>query len=457
MSDSPTSEVAFPSDRATRANSVGVWVVLVIAGILLLLTAFAVWVDRVALNTDVLVDTSTELIEDDAIRQVVAARAVDEIFDNVDVQTEIEGRLPEDYQGLSGPAAAGLREASYRLVERAFQQPALQRLWALSLEQSHETLLAVLEDDVPAFSTTGGVVTLDLERIVLEAADRIGIRDQVEGNLPEDVGRIEILESDELDTAQNAFQLLKTLAWVLPLLTLAAFLVAVWIARDRRRAVRRIGVVVLVTGLLGLIAAQLVGGYIVGSLTAATEVRTAASNAWDILTELLRISFRWFVVVGILLLVAAWLAGPGARAVAGRRALAPALRARVWPYATLGALILLLLLVSPATDFVRLLVLVVLAALATTWIELTRRQALHEFPEADGRVLLESGRARLTSWWEAQRGAYTERRERTAATAAATPTVDLTARLAALADLHARGELTDAEYASAKARVLAGD
>ena len=33
----------------------------------------------------------------------------------------------------------------------------------------------------------------------------------------------------------------------------------------------------------------------------------------------------------------------------------------------------------------------------------------------------------------------------------------MTARLAALADLHARGELTDEEYASAKARVLAGE
>ena len=59
-----------------------------------------------------------------------------------------------------------------------------------------------------------------------------------------------ILRSDELDTAQNVFQLLKTLAWVLPLLTLAAWL-AVWLARDRRRAVRGIGWVVVVVGLSG--------------------------------------------------------------------------------------------------------------------------------------------------------------------------------------------------------------
>jgi hypothetical protein len=34
---------------------------------------------------------------------------------------------------------------------------------------------------------------------------------------------------------------------------------------------------------------------------------------------------------------------------------------------------------------------------------------------------------------------------------------DVASRLAQLADLHGLGELTDAEYAAAKARVLAGE
>jgi len=39
----------------------------------------------------------------------------------------------------------------------------------------------------------------------------------------------------------------------------------------------------------------------------------------------------------------------------------------------------------------------------------------------------------------------------------AAPATDVAARLASLAELHTKGELTDAEYASAKARVLTGD
>ena len=136
-----------------------------------------------------------------------------------------------------------------------------------------------------AVSAEGGVVTLDLERIVLEAADRIGIRDQVEDKLPEDVGRIEILRSDELDTAQDAFQLLNTLAWVLPILAFLLFAAAAWLAPDRRRLVRRVGIALALVGVLGLLLVNLVGNYLVNELVADTESRTAASNAWDILTR----------------------------------------------------------------------------------------------------------------------------------------------------------------------------
>lgn len=452
MSDRPLTAAAVPRDRA-RGRSVAVWTALVLAGILLLLSSFAVWVNRVALNTEVFVDTSSELLDNDAIRTAVAARAVDELFDNVDVQAEIEGQLPEDLKSLSGPAAAGLRQASYQLVERALERPALQRLWARSLRDSHRTLVRVLEDDVPAFTTSGGVVTLDLEQIVLEAADRIGIRSQVEDKLPADVGRIEIVRSDELDAAQDGFQILKTLAWVLPVLMLGAFGAGVWLAPDRRRAVRSIGVVVLAVGLVGLVAVGIVGSYVVDSLTSETDVRAAASNAWDILTELLRATFRSFLVVGILFLLAAWLAGPGRRAVSSRRALTPVLRDRAWPYAALGVVALGLLLGGRVGDVTQLLFVLVLLALSVAWIELLRRQTLREFPDVTGYGSLADARGRVAAWWAREREQRLERRS--LADRVATPYVDVAARLARLADLHTSGELTDEEYAAAKARVLA--
>ena len=452
-------ETPSPEPRASerRGRAVGAWVALVLAGLLLLLSSFAIWVNRVALNTDVFVDTSSELLDDDAIRNAVATRAVDELYAEVDVASLLEDRLPNDFQSLSGPAAAGLRQASYQIVDRALEQPAMQKLWAISLEESHRTLVQVLEGGGDRVSTDEGIVTLDLRPIVLDTAERIGLRDEVEGRLPADAGVIEVLRSDELDTAQNVFQLLKTLAWLLPVLAIGAFALAVWLASDRRRSLRRIGITVVVVGVLGLVAVRLAGNYVVDELVANTDTRTAAGNAWDILTEVLRGTFRSLVVVGVLFLVAAWLAGPGRRATGTRRVLAPAIRERAWAYAGLGIVALILLLRGDVNDFTRLLFVVLLVALGALWIERTRQQTLKEFPDASAPDLFGDARTRVTSWWDARRAERAATPATTAPPIAEAAATDVAGRLASLADLHAQGALSDEEFASAKARVLSGE
>src|SRR5262245_10217845 len=142
--DAETTQVT-PARKQSRGRGAAVWVVLVIAGLLLLLTSFAVWVNRVALNTSVFADTSSSLLDDPAIRQAVANRAVDELFSSVDVQQEVQDKLPSGYQGLSGPAAAGLRQASYQIVDRALEQPRFQALFKVMVEETHQTLVQVLE------------------------------------------------------------------------------------------------------------------------------------------------------------------------------------------------------------------------------------------------------------------------------------------------------------------------
>jgi hypothetical protein len=432
--------------RQSRRRAGGVWVVLVLAGLLLLLSSFAIWVNRVALNTDVFSDTSSSLLDDPAIRSAVANRTVDELFANVDVQAEVEQQLPADYKGLAGPATAGLRQASYQIVDRALEQPAFQRLFEATLRATHQTLVEVLEGGGDRVSTEGGEVTLNLRAIIDEAADRIGIGQQVADKIPADAGRIVILRADELETAQNGFQLLKTLAWFLPLLTLAAFALAVWLSGDRRRAVRGTGWVLVVVGILGLLAANLTRNYVVESLVAREDDRQAADNAWNILTELMRGSFRLMVVVGLLFVIAAWLAGPGRRAATAREWLAPALQNRVWAYVVLAVVVMFLLFNAEVLDFARLLVVILLGALGAAWIELTRRQTLAEFPDASSTLVADT-RARMSTWWESRRAS-------SEAPTAAPATVDVSARLASLADLHSRGELTDEEYAAAKAQVL---
>jgi Short C-terminal domain len=436
--------------KSSLTRRMGIYALIVLAALLLMLSTFAVWVDRVALNTSVFTDTSTELLDDEDVRRAIAVRTIDEIYDSVDVEEELEGPLPEDVESLAGPTSATLRELGPGIVERALRRSELRRLWRRSVREAHETLVEVLEERSGTVSTEEGVVTLDVGDIVIEAADRIGVSDSVQGRISEDAGRIELLESDDLDFAQDAFQIMNAVAWMLPVLTLVIFGLAIWASRGRRRlTVRAIGIAVLLSGVLGLVVANLTGRYLVDSLANDSESSDAGHSAWGIVTELLRGSFRLQVAIGLLVLLGAWIAGPNPWAVGVRRALAPALRRRGIAYGTVAVVALVVLLTGPVDDFARLLGELVIFGLIAGWIEWMRRQTLEEFPDATGPAFLADAREQLSEWAQGRRAAP--------AGGAPATELDLTARLRELAALHAKGELTDEEYAAAKQRVLSGE
>ena len=431
---------------------IGIYALIVLAALLLMLSTFAVWVDRVALNTRVFTDTSTELLDDDDIRRAIAVRTIDEIYDSVDVEEELEGPLPEDVESLAGPTSATLRELGPGIVERALGRAELRRLWRRALEETHETLVDVLEERSGTVSTEEGTVTLDLGDIVVEAADRIGVSDSVQRRIGPDAGQVELLQSDDLDTAQDAFQVANTVAWLLPVVTLVIFGLAIWASRGRRRlTVRAIGMAVLLSGVLGLVVSRLTGRYVVDSLATDSQSRDAGQSAWDIVTELLRGSFRLQIAIGLLVLLGAWIAGPSLWAVGVRRALAPALRRRGIAYGAVAVVALVVLLSGPVDDFARLLGELVVFGVVAAWIEWMRRQTLVEFPDATGPAFLSDAREQVGEWMQGRRTAPA------GAGGSAPEQLDLTARLRELAELHARGELTDEEYAAAKQRVLAGE
>src|SRR4029453_2319262 len=126
-------------------------------------------------------------------------------------------------------------------------------------------------------------------------------------------------------------------------------------------------------------------------------------HAWDITTELLRSSFRWQIVVGLLFVLAAWLSGPRRYAAASRQLIAPLLHERVYPYVAVAVIALVLLVTGPAPDFPRLLFVVVLVALLVAGVEIMRRQTLREFPAGAGAISLGEARAQVTEWLEARR------------------------------------------------------
>lgn len=370
-----------PPARPARSRRILVAALVVLAAIVLVVSSITVWVKREALNTDNWTDTSAELLEDPAIRDLAAARISEALFADGRVEQAIAERLPSALAPLAPQIAAGLQTGADRAAEQLLARPETQELWVEANRRAHERLVAVLEGDSEALQVDDGTVSIDLSPIV----ERLGARFGVDVQVPPEEATFVIAQSDELEAAQNGVKLIKVLSVLTVLIVLGLLALAVWLAEGfRRETLRLIGVSLVVVGLLLLVGRRLGGDALVGAVTEPSG-RVAGDHIWEIGTELLR-DLAWAIVAyGIAFVVAAWIAGPTRWARALRRWLAPTLRERpLVVYGVALLLFLLFLLWGPTGATQRFVGILVLAALVVTGIELLRRQTAREFPPSDG-------------------------------------------------------------------------
>jgi hypothetical protein len=386
------------------------WLVGVLFGLATLVGVFAVlavWANRQALNTDNWTSTSTQLLANQKVQSAVASYAVAQLFASGAPQAEIKSLLPAKLQPLAGPVTSGLQQLAEKVAPRVLASAQVQALWRQANRQAHATLLKIINGGGSLASTNGGVVTLNLHAIVDQVAAALGAegavsaaRSQLQSNagavqgaagtlgvsLPPSSGELVIMRSSQLKTVQDIASDIKGLALVLPILSFVLFGLAVWFARDRRRrALRLTGWCFVGVGLFVLLVRRLGGNEIVNALVKNPENRPAGHEVWTIGTSLLYHIAVALIVYGLVLVVAAWVAGGTRPAVWLRRELAPTLRER--PAVVYGGVFGVLLVVvvwgpTPATRQVAYIVLFVV--LLVLGVEALRRQTAREFPDAGG-------------------------------------------------------------------------
>ncbi len=105
----------------------------------------AVFVRYELLDRDTFRGTSTRLLASSAIQSQIAAAAVDALYSNVDVATEIEDRLPPEQKVLAIPISAAFRSLAERVATQLLARPAVQQRLMHSLDLSHEQLVRLLK------------------------------------------------------------------------------------------------------------------------------------------------------------------------------------------------------------------------------------------------------------------------------------------------------------------------
>ena len=448
--------MAATADPPESQHRIKVRILLAAAGILAFLAIFTTWIDRQLLDTDQWVDTSGELLEERVISDAVADYSIDQLYSNVDIAGQLQKRLPPDLKPLAPPASGALREAGNRVAEQALQSSRVQGLWRDANRAAHSNLVAILEGDNETVSTETGRVVLDLRPIVLQIADRLGLRKQADEGLPADVAQLEVADAEQLQTARRITRILNGLAWLFSLGTLALFALAAYLAKGSRwMVVLAYGLGLVAAGLAAIAVRGVAEGLVVDELARTEAARPPAEAAWTISTELLGSIATSVILYGVLFSLASFLASPANPAITARQALAPSFRERpgvVW--GVFAAVIFLALIVWPPAGTRQFVLTLVLIALAAAGVEALSRKAGREFPDA-----------RRGDWWlqmrQRSRRARAEAGRRVGAAIRELgkddrhPDDARLERLERLGELKEKGVLTAAEFRAEKKRILA--
>jgi hypothetical protein len=353
---------------------------LVLGTILAVVAIFSIWANRQALNTDNWVRTSDRLLANHEVDARLSAYLANQLFANVDVQGEIEKELPPQLKVLAAPAAGGISQLAPKVAERLLSSPRVQALWSDANRAAHETLLKLLDGGSGAISTEGGEVSLDLHELLTEIGGQLGVGENVVSKLPADAGNLTILRSDQISTAQKVAKLIRTLPIVLTLLVLILYGLAIWLAGPRRReALRSVGLGLIVAGALVLFFRSLAGHALVSSLVKIEANKPAVDAVWSIGTSLLATVATSALAFGVLVFIAAWLAGPNKWATRARHEVAPYVKDQPAAAAIVAFLVWLALIAwVPIAAFRKPLGVLLFAILFAVGAELLRRRTLRE-------------------------------------------------------------------------------
>ncbi|KRB47526.1 hypothetical protein [Terrabacter sp. Root181] len=311
-----------------RLRSVLAAVLIVIGVVLVPVGVTATWLRTTVTDTDNWVETVTPLATDPAVTAFVEDRATARVLVAISDQHLVDRALEALEAGgrpvaaralglLKAPLAAQVEQVVRRVVTAVVGSDQFATVWVAANQVSHAQLVAVLSRSPDgAIVDNGTDVSIDIGNIVEPIEQRLvaaGV--PLVDKLPPITVSVPLLPSSDLDTARTAYNALRVGGVALPLLAIAFIAGGVAMARDRRRALVRVGLGAAVACVVLVLGLSFARSHVASSLPPGASA--AAVSIIDTLTEGLRQMVRVVVAFFLVMVLVALVVGPsrGARRV----------------------------------------------------------------------------------------------------------------------------------------------
>jgi hypothetical protein len=308
-----------------------VWLLIVLACIFSIAGALSAWVRTTTLDTNSFVSTIAPLIKQEAVAKAASDVAVARLFATYDISGRIKAGLDElssaiqqaapknlpipdiNLSFIAEPISNGLESFAKTAARKILESEQFFKVWEKTLRAAHTAMVNIIRGKTNAVVTSkGDTVILNLSELLTRVKDQLvkaglGFLDKV--NIPPNFGQIELFTAAQLGSVKSMIHLLDILYWVFPLLAFIFFILAVWIARDHRKALLRAGVGLAIAMLIVLVILKVAHGHIFNQIKVA-ENAAAADVIWGTVLAGLKQAVRGLLALGVVVAVGAAVAGP---------------------------------------------------------------------------------------------------------------------------------------------------
>jgi len=307
------------AEHRSARSARGRWflsIALVVLGAVLLPLAVAtVWTRNQVLDTDRYLETIAPLSDDPVVIAALSTRISNAVAEEIDVKSLAQESLPDNASFLAAPIAAGAQTLIQEATTRLLESDQFDTLWLEANRTGHDALVAVLTGRKGTIvDTEDGKVVISLGPLVQRVLDRLDdeFGTNISSRVPADKIDIEyaIIDSPQLANLQTQVRWLDRLSWISLVLVALCFIGAVFAATDRRKGFLRVGIGIAASMLVMLISMSLGRETYLSNLPSQVTNTAAAAAVFDALVRFLLQAFRVLLALGVVVLFAAWVAGP---------------------------------------------------------------------------------------------------------------------------------------------------
>jgi hypothetical protein len=313
-----------PPARHRRGAS-AVAVVLIVLGCLLTPVAVvAGWGKLTLTDTNRFVATYAPLARDPQVQSYVVDQTMTAFNQNVNVDQVVADlingvkslgtgpRADAALDALKGPAANGLESLVRNGVTRFVQSDAFAAVWQRALRVSHNQLTATMQNDPNAVvaAQSNGTIGIQLGPIIAQIKTALIDRGiSIAAKIPTVNKTIPIAQADNIGTYQAGYRGVVALGTWLPWVALLFLVVGVLIAR-RTRMLIGAGLGFALAMVLLLLGLQVGKTVLLTSLPPNLVPGSVSGLVYDTATQSMQNTATAGLVLGLLVAVVAWYAGP---------------------------------------------------------------------------------------------------------------------------------------------------